>query len=301
MTHQETALNLKYQPAPSIELKVSLPAAAIEEAEAWLTYFGAEGFVTKELEDEEGQERQTMKAYFPPDVYESNRVAVAQYLEEKTFTPFSATTVLPADWENCWKEFFSPLELRGGILINPAWIPITPEKAASYRAVIFIDPGMAFGTGQHPTTALCIEALGGLPVAGMSVLDIGTGSGILAICAQKLGAKPIVAIDNDSDCERVALKNMELNDVNPSDITVQTGTSDQMQGVFDIVLANITADVHLLLIDDYFRLGKKYLVLSGILCTREAEITTILRQKGLRNLQTVVDVAGQWCSIQGEF
>ena len=147
--------------------------------------------------------------------------------------------VAEEDWANAWKQFYTVLHVGERLVIKPRWQDYDP---APDEIVIALDPGMAFGTGTHPTTQLCLEALEKLPVAGKSVLDVGTGSGILAIAAAKLGAAYVDALDTDpvavsAACDNVAQAGLA------SAITVKEGSlplSDPAPA-YDVVLANITA------------------------------------------------------------
>lgn len=272
----------------------------METTEACMTLLGAQGFVSKELEQSEDAEEQILKAYFLQSEYEDRTQDIIAWLEERPHIQYEVRTVHQEDWANCWKEFFAPLELEGGILINPAWEPVDPNTAQHYRALILIDPGMAFGTGQHPTTSLCMEALGRLDLDKRRLLDVGTGSGILSICAAKLGAGDILALDNDPDCAAVVRANMDLNQLDPDRIDVRTATTAQIDGSWDILVANITAEANIELIPDYRRLCGNLLILSGILSTREKQVRKALKKNGFRFIDTRHDSEGEWCCILAE-
>jgi len=138
------------------------------------------------------------------------------------------------DWLESWKASFTPIRI-GRFLIRPTWAePADPGDAI----VIELDPGMAFGTGLHPTTQQCLEALSDVELAGRSLLDVGTGSGILAIAAGKRGAGPIYAMDIDEFAVRAAGENCERNGVQA---TVVLGSAADVEGRFDVVVANIVA------------------------------------------------------------
>ena len=138
------------------------------------------------------------------------------------------------DWLESWKASFTPIRI-GRFLIRPTWAePADPGDAI----VIELDPGMAFGTGLHPTTQQCLEALSDVELAGRSLLDVGTGSGILAIAAGKRGAGPICATDIDEFAVRAAAENCERNGVQA---TVVLGSAADVEGRFDVVVANIVA------------------------------------------------------------
>lgn len=148
--------------------------------------------------------------------------------------------VADEDWAETWKEFFHTEKIGARTVIKPTW---EEYEAGAGEIVAELDPGAAFGTGQHATTALCIRALEELVRPGMTVFDVGTGSGVLAIVAVKLGAKRVEAVDFDPVAVRVARENVRQNDV--EDI-VRTGQSDllkSVEGRADLIIANIIADI----------------------------------------------------------
>jgi ribosomal protein L11 methyltransferase len=171
------------------------------------------------------------------------------------------------DWLAEWKKGFKPFELAGGHWVVPSWCE-TPSEA---KHAIRIDPGMAFGTGTHETTQLVAEALLDLKVAGGSVLDVGTGTGILAILAQQLGAKRVWATEIEADSRRVARENFNLN--NCGDIIMNDRQVEDLNEKFTIVVANIIDGV-LVRIQDALKARVKpggWLVVSGIIGEREKD------------------------------
>src|SRR6185436_12087771 len=156
-----------------------------------------------------------VRAYLPADAnLESTRAALEEALWHLgQILPLPSPkyqTVAEADWAEAWKVNFHPLRLGRRLMIVPAWLnpPLEPEDIP-----IRIDPGMAFGTGTHPTTQLCLAAIEKHLRPGQAVLDLGTGSGILSVAAAKLGAGPILALDIDAEAVRVARENTALNGV----------------------------------------------------------------------------------------
>ena len=146
------------------------------------------------------------------------------------------------DWENSWKEHYALLSIGSRLVIKPSWIDY---KGAGEEVVIELDPGMAFGTGYHPTTRMCLEILEGLIQPGMNVLDLGTGSGILAIAAAKLGAASVLALDIDPIAVRSARKNVRAIGL-MNKIRLTRGTLPHkmaQEGGFDLALANISSRV----------------------------------------------------------
>ncbi|MDD2389880.1 MAG: 50S ribosomal protein L11 methyltransferase [Desulfobacterales bacterium] len=151
------------------------------------------------------------------------------------------------DWANSWKEYFRPEKVGERIVVKPTWREYFPREE---EIVIEIDPGMAFGTGTHPTTSLCVQMLETYVTPDVSFLDIGTGSGILMVAAAKLGAEKVHGVDMDEVAVQVARKNLELNQIRPDQFTVAHG--DLVTGVeetFDIAAANILSHVIITLLD----------------------------------------------------
>ena len=193
------------------------------------------------------------------------------------------------DWLEAWKASFTPLR-AGAFLVRPTWLEAEEDGATT----IVLDPGMAFGTGSHPTTRQCLEALSALPLDGARVLDVGTGSGILAIAAAKRGAREVVAVDTDIVAVRAAGENATLNG---TQVLVALGSAADAQGAFDVVIANIVGAVLVAIAADLRAridaLGT--LVLAGI--TREAAsgVRAAFEAAGLELVRT--HEAGDWISL----
>ena len=204
------------------------------------------------------------------------------------------------DWINNWKTFFKPFRAADNIVIKPTWE--TYEKENEDDILIEIDPGIAFGTGSHETTKLCIQALDKYVKKGDSVLDVGCGSGILSIAALKLGAAHATAIDIDEVAVNVAAENMEVNHIPASQYTLFDG--DLITNSFlkvkagtghDIVVANILADVIIPLtgvIRPHLKKGGLYIT-SGIINTKEEEVREALIANGFEILG--VEYMKEWC------
>jgi len=139
-----------------------------------------------------------------------------------------------ADWREAWKKYFGVQRIGRRLVIVPSWEEYSPKPD---DIVLSIDPGMAFGTGQHPTTSMCLAALETTIKGGESMLDLGCGSGILAIAAAKLGAQPILAIDIDPLAVKATRANAEINGV---DIEAREATLETIDAQFDLVVANIS-------------------------------------------------------------
>ena len=168
------------------------------------------------------------------------------------------------DWADNWKKYFEPARITHDLTIVPSW---TKYEATAGEKIIKLDPGMAFGTGTHPTTKMSLFALEQVLRGGETVLDVGTGSGVLSIASSLLGAKEIFAYDLDYVAVRVAQENIALN-AGTENIHVAAG--DLLKGVdieADVIVANILADILVNLTDDAYRLLKDegYLIMSGII------------------------------------
>lgn len=184
------------------------------------------------------------------------------------------------DWSESWKQYYKPIPL-GKVTIVPAW---ETYEAAPGEVIIKMDPGMAFGTGTHETTRLVMRIMQDIVLGGERVLDVGTGSGILSICASKLGAEWVNAYDIDPVAVKVAKENAEADGCN--NITV--GVSDLLRGVerqqggYDLCVANIVADIIIRMMSDigsYLRDGAP-LILSGIISERKDEVIEAVEKHG---------------------
>ena len=199
--------------------------------------------------------------------------------------------VADEDWGEGWKKDFRPLDV-GRVRVRPSWID---EPTPTGAVEVVLDPGMAFGTGTHPTTSLCLAALSDLLTArpGASVLDVGTGSGLLAIAARKLGAGRVAANDEDPVAVRVAGENAERNGA-ALELTVDP--VEAIAGTFDVVVANILANVLVALAP---ALAAKLapggvLLLSGILGPQEDEVRRAHVAQGLAPLPGGDRRQGEW-------
>ena len=290
-----------------MEVCVTVPCADVERAEAiahmvvpYGIYIedysdleqGAREIAHIDLIDEELLQRDRTRAiihlYVSP---ESNPAEAAAFLQEHLKQEGIAhelvmTPVQEADWANNWKQYFKPLAVGKKLLICPTW-----ESAdnADGRTVLSVDPGMAFGTGGHDTTRLVLETLEQFLTPDTTVLDVGCGSGILSIAALTLGAASAAAVDIDDKCLTVAYENAALNGIGRDRYTVLVGdaVSDralkaQLGGGYDIVVANIVADVIIGLsgqVRPFLKEGGLFLC-SGIIDTRADEVADALRHAG---------------------
>ncbi len=199
------------------------------------------------------------------------------------------------DWANAWKAHYHPFRIGKHIWIQPSWIDETQvgtiDGMQPNDVVLTLDPGMAFGTGLHPTTQMCLQALEKFVKPGDSVCDVGTGSGILAIAAAKLGAARLLGVDVDEVAVKTAVANAHLN--NLPDLAFQQGTlaSVTQQG-WNVVVVNILAPVIVALLDDSGLMGYVapggHLILSGIIEEQAEDVLTAVVLAGGRILETLV-------------
>jgi ribosomal protein L11 methyltransferase len=197
------------------------------------------------------------------------------------------------DWQNAWKKYYHAMEIGQRLAIVPSW-----EQYRTDRTVITMDPGMAFGTGTHETTSLCLETLDRLVAGGERVLDVGTGSGILAIAALKLGAALAEGVDIDPMCVRTAGENAERNGVAQRFRVLVGDLSDKASGTYDIITANIVAAAILSMAPHIPALMKPdaRFIASGIIDTRRSEVLEGLKSAGLEPLE-VKEKRGWVCII----
>lgn len=192
-------------------------------------------------------------------------------------------TIQEEDWANDWKKYYHPIEINDRLLITPSWIK--PE-AKENQIVIELDPGSAFGTGSHETTALCLKLMTQFAENKKKVLDLGCGSGILAIAAEKLGAEEVLALDLDAKAVQVSLENIAFNQC--TKISASQGSLDNLkEEKFDFIVANILAEVLAKLLPDmleYLEEGA-YLLMSGIIATKEHFVTEVAERLPLKLIQ----------------
>ncbi len=179
-------------------------------------------------------------------------------------TQLTTQQLAEEDWADNWKKYFEPARVTHDLTIVPSW---TDYEATIGEKIIKLDPGMAFGTGTHPTTKMSLFVLEQILRGGETVLDVGTGSGVLSIASSLLGAKDIYAYDLDEVAVRVAQENIELN---PDMENIHVASGNLLRGVeieADVIVANILADILVNLTDDAYRLLKDegYLIMSGII------------------------------------
>lgn len=193
------------------------------------------------------------------------------------------TIIKEEDWAEAWKVHYHPLRVGKNLLIRPLWIEVDPEPD---DVIISLDPGMAFGTGTHPTTQLCLEALEDLTQPNHEIFDLGCGSGILSIAAAKLGAKQIVGLDIDPIAVKATLENAQANGVGDQIIAEEGSLEAVIQSgrQFDFIVVNILAKIILTMCEN--NLGDTVrpdglAIFSGIIDTQVDEVEEALRKTGL--------------------
>jgi len=179
------------------------------------------------------------------------------------------------DWANAWKKSYQPVRIGQHLVIVPSWCEFKPEPG---DVIVSLDPGMAFGTGLHPTTRMCLLALERYAEPGLSALDMGAGSGILSIAAAKLGARAVLAIEKDPLASKIAQENVNLNAVQGL-VTVANGSLEQATGQFDLLLINILAEVIIALAEEgllaHLRPGGHFIA-AGIIEEHEPAVRSAL-------------------------
>lgn len=265
-----------------MKIELTVPAALSDALTNFLTEIGAQGTLQETSEgvspqdDTGGARRETLTAFLPADSDPQQGLdRLSAYLKSLTeLFPHLEKPVVRSEvvrdpgWGEAWKAYFKPLRVGRCFIVKPTWEPYAPEKN---DVVIEIDPGMAFGTGQHASTRLCLEAIEALftgegTVAPTRVLDVGTGTGILAIACAKLGAPAVLGVDNDPRATSIARENVRVNRVEER-VAVSDRDIAALTGSFDLVVANLTAAILEALYPHLLRLVGPggLLVMSGII------------------------------------
>lgn len=274
----------------------------IEDPELVNSYLRSGRWDYSDIPEETNTEVVTVKAYLPANedfdgkmaTFEERLQELVSYGVDKGLGITKCREIQDEDWESSWKEFFHPVKVGERIVIKPSW---EDYAAVENDLVIELDPGMAFGTGTHHTTAMCCRALEQVVKQGHVVFDVGTGSGILAVAAAKLGASKVQAVDLDSIAVRVAKENVEINKV---ENVVEVAQGDLLTGVTgqaDIVIANIIATIVIqLLVDIPARLKDGGIfIASGIIIERLSEVVAAMAAQNLVVDQVIEE--GGWVAV----
>lgn len=274
----------------------------IEDPELINTYRRSGAWDYCDIPEEADTETVIVKAYLPVDAHLNEKLHIFETAVDELVThnldkgngSIQCQEIKEEDWASSWKEYFHPVRIGERIVIKPSWEEYQPLEN---DIIIELDPGMAFGTGTHHTTAMCSRCLEEEIKPGDIVFDIGTGSGILSIAAAKLGAAGVQAVDLDSVAVRVARENITLNHV---DSVAQVNQGDLLTGVTgkaNVIIANIIADIIIRLLPDIpDRLQDDGLfIASGIISERLSDVTAAILACGLV-IDKVVEEDG-WVAI----
>jgi ribosomal protein L11 methyltransferase len=295
-----------------IEIKLSVDGEAAEAVAELLQRYGHQGVAVERegimpdcWSDDElpPAERLTVRAYIPDDerVQDAKTQLESALGHMRLMYPMPTpeyTTVDDEDWAEAWKAHYQPVRLGRNILIRPIWIELETQPN---DIEIALDPGMAFGTGTHPTTQLCLAALEDLVQPGALALDLGCGSGILSIAAAKLGAKSILALDNDPIAVTATAENARQNGVSDK-VVAQVGSLENIISSarrFDIIAVNILARIIIEMCGE--KLGQTVrpgglAIFSGIIEDQADDVETALRQTGLEPYARRKQ--GDWVAIE---
>ena len=288
------------------EVKVATASEAVEAVSNILMELGASGVMIEDVLDVENfksdaygelldkenyqtiEEGAEVTAYYPetiflPEILPQIKARISQLPEFGLAIGANQVTIAQVseeNWATAWKKYYHPVNISRFLTIVPSWQEYTPKHPE--EKIITLDPGMAFGTGTHPTTRLTLQALEVVLQGGETVLDVGTGSGVLSIASKYLGANEVYAYDLDEVAVRAAKENMDLNPV-AKDVTVQA--NDLLKDVAiaaDVIVANILADIIVLMIEDAYRLLKANgrLIVSGIIEEKKAMVLDAMTKAG---------------------
>lgn len=208
------------------------------------------------------------------------------------------TSVREEDWSNTWKKYYKPMKVSDRIVIKPSWETYNKKKG---QVILTLDPGKAFGTGTHETTMLCMQAIDQYIRPDHSLIDIGCGTGVLSIGALLLGAKAATAIDLDGNAVEIARKNAQINKVLDRMTLVHGNLLDEIEGSYDIVVANIIADVIIELsqyVTNYIKAGGLF-ISSGIIHERLDEVIEQIESVGL--IIEKVAKMGEWAMVVSRY
>lgn len=273
----------------------------IEDPELVNTYIHSGAWDYTDIPLAEETEVVTVKAWLPtdedlPSKLEQLRLHIdemSQFLDKGSGL-INCSEIQDEDWANNWKQFFHPERIGEKIVVKPSWEEYTP---LDNDIVIELDPGMAFGTGTHATTSMCIQFLEEYVKPEMKVFDVGTGSGILAIAASKLGAKDIEAADYDNVAVDVAKENIEKNHECENIKIFQSDLLKNMNGKADLIIANIIADIIIRMFNDVDNYLNPHgaILTSGIIADRIADVTKAAEEHGFM-VEKMNEKAG-WAAI----
>lgn len=279
-----------------LKIEISASTELMDALGNFLEETGAQGVFQETIESQPGDFpesniNETIKAYFPQDMRTEKRIAALQkYLEslQEIFPELAAPslrteTISDPNWAEQWKKYFKPIRVSNNIIVKPTWERYT---ASGRDIVIEIDPGMAFGTGQHASTRMCIEAIEDVilkdrTIPNWKVLDVGCGTGILGITAAKLGAEDVICLDIDKKAIEIARENAAINSVDGR-VRIINQDAAAFKEPRNLIIANLTAKLLLKLRANltHILLPEGYMIISGIIeqDTRDIEDSFSLHQ-----------------------
>ena len=292
-----------------IEVSIEAPPEFVEPLSHIFLKYGHGGVAVEQVAEyspDEGEqppipEYVTIKTYIPKDPTAARRqseidlgVRLVAYMAD--LSPLKTRELDEEEWQNSWKEHFDVLHVGKRIVIKPTW---RDYESTDDDVVIALDPGMAFGTGHHPTTRMCLELIEEHVAPGMDVFDLGCGSGILSIAAAKLGAARVTGMEIDSVAVASAHENIHENGLNER-IEVLEGTLPNpgiAPASFDLAVANISAKIVIELAAEILRAVRPNgtVIASGILLERQTEVEEALASAGAVIRHTRVD--GDWIAL----
>jgi len=283
---EETVADLFYE--------LGCPGVSIEDPELLRDYIESKQWDYHAFGEVELTGTSVVKGYFSEDDELADKLSkldlgIHELLERSPqwIIQVKGISLKAEDWETSWKAYFKPTRVGKHFMIKPTWESVELREG---DIVLELDPGMAFGTGTHATTTLCLRTLEYIVKPGQRVFDLGTGSGILAIAAAKLGAK-VDAVDLDPVAIKVAQENVALNGVNNRVRVVCGDLGSVLTGQADVVIANIVADVILMLLPDLKRIlhpDGEFLA-SGIIDNRAENVEKGLKAAGFEIVERVED------------
>ena len=259
-------------------------------------------YVEEEVFNKSGQDGVLIKTYIPE---ERNVLELIETVKARiALLPslgldigegsVSLSNVNESDWANEWKKYYKPTKVGKKIVVKPSWEEYEKQEG---DLIIELDPGMAFGTGTHETTSMCIRELENYVDETKTVFDIGCGSGILAIAAAQLGAKEVVAGDLDEVAVKVSKENCEINNVSDKVVVKHGSLFEVVDSKADVIVANIIADIIKILAKDVSKFLKDdgVFISSGIILAKIDEVCQALEENGFEIVK--VERLGEWSAI----